>query len=66
MNFTQLIVPLLVLMIPAFGQMRENTDPQLSCGSLFSRSCPKAGIIKTNSGTIRWVKFMDTLLIWLT
>ena len=31
MNFTQPIVPLLVLMIPAFGQMREHTDPQLSC-----------------------------------
>jgi len=33
MNFTRPIVPLLVLMIPAFGQMRENTDPQLSCNS---------------------------------
>ena len=31
MNFTQPIVPLLVLMIPSFGQMREHTDPQLSC-----------------------------------
>lgn len=31
MKFTGLIVPLLVWMIPAFGQMRENTDPQMSC-----------------------------------
>ena len=37
MNFTQLIVPLLVLMIPAFGQMRENTDPQLSCQADWKR-----------------------------
>ena len=27
MNFTHLIVPLLVLMIPAFGQLRENIEP---------------------------------------
>ena len=26
MNFTHLIVPLLVLMIPAFGQLRENIE----------------------------------------
>ena len=44
MKFTRLIVPLLVLMIPAFGQMRENTDPQLSCqgnwkNSRSERSC---------------------------
>ncbi|MBY0507842.1 MAG: DUF4097 domain-containing protein [Bryobacteraceae bacterium] len=43
MKLTPLVVPLLTLMIPAFGQMRENTEPKLSCqgwqSSKYERFC---------------------------
>ena len=44
MKLTQAAIPFLTLLVPAFGQMRENTDPRLTCGARagdrrWERSC---------------------------